>query len=398
MTTLDTVDSEVAVCPCGPGLPAAVCRLDEASLGALAAGIAAAGGPRVLLALRTADGWRERLLPGGADGAGTLAADCRADLLAGLPASPAGGWLAGWRCGACDSPVRATALRVRGRQGEQVLAALLGHGVPEPEAGWGQLLDSLGALAARRAAEAEGWREVERQARSRSEFLASMSHELRTPLTGIMGYADLLNLLPLGPEPREYAAAIKACGETLLTLINNVLDFSKIEAGRLRFESIPYSLRETAREAAEAVRPTALAKGLALELRIEPEVPAAQRGDATRVRQVLCNLLGNAVKFTSRGGVTLTCRARPGRSGWLEVGIADTGEGIPASLLSAIFDPYEQGRADTARRCGGSGLGLAISQRIARGMGGDLLVTSVPGEGSLFRFWLPNDLHGGADG
>ncbi len=395
MINLPTGDCEAEACPGAPGTPSAARRLDEASLGALAAGIAAAGGPRVLLFRQVGDGWREQVLPGGP---GTLAADCRADLLVGLPAAAAGGWLAGWRCGACGERVRATALRARGRHGEQVLAALLGHGVPEPEAGWGQLLDSLGALAARRAAEAEAWREVERSARNRSEFLASMSHELRTPLTGIMGYADLLNLLPLGPEPREYAAAIKACGETLLTLINNVLDFSKIEAGRLRFESLPYGLRETAREAAEAVRPTAIAKGLALEVRIDPEVPATQRGDATRVRQVLCNLLGNAVKFTSSGGVSLHCRLRPGRSGWLEAEVADTGEGIPSSLLAAIFDPYDQGRADTARRCGGTGLGLAISQRIARGMGGDLVVASTPGEGSVFRFWLPNDLRGAPGG
>ncbi len=260
------------------------------------------------------------------------------------------------------------------------------------------MLDSVGALAVRRAAEAEAWREVERRARNRSEFLASMSHELRTPLTGIMGYADLLNLLPLGPESREYATAIKACGEALLTLINNVLDFSKIEAGRLRFETIPYDLRETAREAAEAVRPTALAKGLALEVRIDPDLPVAQRGDATRVRQVLCNLLGNAVKFTSRGGVTADLPAPSRTVRVAGGGIADTGEGIPSSLLSAIFDPYDQGDVDTARRCGGTGLGLAISQSIARGMGGDLVVASTPGEGSVFRFWLPNDLHGAADG
>jgi signal transduction histidine kinase len=397
MMTCQTEDSEVGVCPGASDASAASCRLDETSLGALAAGIAAAGGPRVLLFQSMGDGWRERPLPGGARGAGSLAADCRAELLAGLPAAPAGGWLTGWRCGACGGLVRAPALRVRGRHGEQVLAALLGHGVPEPEAGWGRLLDSLGALAVRRAAEAEAWREVERRARNRSEFLASMSHELRTPLTGIMGYADLLNLLPLGPEPREYATAIKACGEALLTLINNVLDFSKIEAGRLRFEAIPYDLRETAREAAEAVRPTALVKGLSLEVRIDPDLPVAQRGDATRVRQVLCNLLGNAVKFTSRGGVSLNCRPRPGRSGWLEVEIADTGEGIPSSLLSAIFDPYDQGHADTARRCGGTGLGLAISQSIARGMGGDLVVASTSDEGSVFRFWLPNDLHRASD-
>ena len=397
MITRQTGNSGVTACPGGPDATA-TCRLDEASLGALAAGIAAAGGPRVLLFQRVGDGWRERILTDGQQSAGSLAADCRAELLAGLPATPAGGWLAGWRCGACGGQVRATALRVRGHHGEQVLAALLGHGVPEPEAGWGQLLDSLGALASRRAAEAEAWREVERRARNRSEFLASMSHELRTPLTGIMGYADLLNLLSLGPEPREYATAIKACSEALLTLINNVLDFSKIEAGRLRFETIPYDLRETAREAAEAVRPTALVKGLALEVRIDPDLPVAQRGDATRVRQVLCNLLGNAVKFTSCGGVSLSCRPRPGRFGWLEVAIADTGEGIPSSLQSAIFDPYDQGHADTARRCGGTGLGLAISQSIARGMGGDLVVASTPGEGSVFRFWLPNDLHGAADG
>ncbi len=398
MITRQTDVSEVAVCPGASDALVASCRLDETSLGALAAGIAAAGGPRVLLFQRVGDGWRERTLPGGAEGAGSLAADCRAELLAGLPAAPAGGWLTGWRCGACGSLVRATALRVRGRHGEQVPAALLGHGVPEADAGWGKLLDSVGALAVRRAEEAEAWREVERRARNRSEFLASMSHELRTPLTGIMGYADLLNLLPLGPEPLEYATAIKACGEALLTLINNVLDLSKIEAGRLRFETIRYDLRETAREAAEAVRPTALVKGLSFEVRIDPEVPVEQRGDATRVRQVLCNLLGNAVKFTSRGGVSLNCRPRPGRSGWLEVEIADTGEGIPSSLLSAIFDPYDQGRADTARRCGGTGLGLAISQSIVRGMGGDLVVASTPGEGSVFRFWLPNDLSGAVNG
>ncbi|MHB8079650.1 MAG: sensor histidine kinase [Candidatus Krumholzibacteriia bacterium] len=398
MIRLETPDTEVPACPCGPGASATTCRLDEASLGALAAGIAAAGGPQLLLFQRVGDGWRERSLPGAPTGDAAPAAACRVELLAGLPAATAGGWLAGWRCGACGGLVRATALRVRGNQGEQVLAALLGHGVPEPEAGWVQLMDCLGALAARRAAEAETCRDVERRARNRSEFLASMSHELRTPLTGIMGYADLLNLLPLGPEPREYARAIKACGDTLLTLINNVLDFSKIEAGRLSFETLPYSLRETAREAAEAVRPTALAKGLALEVRIAPEVPVAQRGDATRVRQVLCNLLGNAVKFTFHGGVLLTCRPRAGRTGWLELEIADTGEGIPATLLSAIFDPYDQGRADTARRCGGTGLGLAISQRIARGMGGDLVVSSTPGEGSVFRFWLPNELRGAPGG
>jgi PAS domain S-box-containing protein len=222
---------------------------------------------------------------------------------------------------------------------------------------------------------------------AKSDFLSNMSHELRTPLNGVLGYAQILQRDPdLTPRQKQSLGSIESCGHHLLTLINDVLDLSKIEAGRLEIERGPCDLHRLLTAVFDIVRPRAESKGLAIELDVAPEVPRGIVTDATKLKQTLVNLLGNAVKFTERGSVELAVR-QPGPDR-LELAVRDTGVGMSAEEIDDIFEPFRQATAGRAS-AGGTGLGLAISKRIVEALDGTLSLTSEPGRGSCFTIDLP---------
>jgi PAS domain S-box-containing protein len=227
---------------------------------------------------------------------------------------------------------------------------------------------------------------AEAATRAKSEFLANMSHELRTPLNGVLGYAQLLLRDPqLTPSQREGVQTIAECGSYLLELINDVLDLSRIEAGRLANDPQPTDLRELLADLERVVGPAAGRKGLALQLEAAAPIPALVMLDARHLRQVLLNLVGNAIKFTGHGSIRVTLGAAP--NGRLLAEVVDTGPGIAPEHLGAIFEAFRQ--TQTGAAAGGTGLGLTISQRLVRAMGGTIAVESTPGAGSRFFFSLP---------
>lgn len=226
---------------------------------------------------------------------------------------------------------------------------------------------------------------AEAASQAKSRFLATVTHEIRTPLGGILGMADLLLDTGLAPDQTAYARAVKTSGATLLSLIDEILDFSKIEAGRLDLDERPFGLAALVEDVVELLAPRAHEKGLEIASRVAADLPASVIGDAARLRQVLLNLAGNAVKFTSRGGVTVDVKAENGRT---VVCVEDSGIGIAPEHLPAIFREFEQADSTPARAFGGTGLGLAISQRIVERMGGSIEVSSTLAEGSMFRVVL----------
>jgi signal transduction histidine kinase/ActR/RegA family two-component response regulator len=244
----------------------------------------------------------------------------------------------------------------------------------------------LGELQLREARE-----RAESAGRAKADFLATISHEIRTPMNGVLGMLRIVRETPLTPEQRDYLKTASDSAETLLLLLNDVLDFSKIEAGRLELQSAPFAPALTARAVADLTHARARDKGLQFELHMDDHIPSVVIGDSNRLRQILVNLIGNAVKFTERGRVDLSvaCHERTDTSVVLHFTVTDTGIGIDSTALDRLFKPFTQADNSMARRYGGTGLGLAISVRLAQAMGGLLQVKSALNQGTTFRLILP---------
>jgi two-component system sensor kinase len=232
---------------------------------------------------------------------------------------------------------------------------------------------------------------AEAASEAKSRFLATMSHEIRTPMNGILGMAELVLSSHLSDRQRGYLETLKDSGKALLTLLNDLLDFSKIEAGKMELESIPFPLRDVVIDSARLLAVPAGRKGLNLVTRIEPDVPSHVIGDPNRLRQVIVNLLGNAIKFTAEGEVSIHAglRSHSHQESLLRITVRDTGIGIPASKQPFIFEAFHQTDSSVTRRFGGTGLGLAISSQLVQLMDGTIQVESEEGQGTAFHVDVP---------
>jgi CheY-like chemotaxis protein len=231
-------------------------------------------------------------------------------------------------------------------------------------------------------------------ARLKGQFLASLNHEIRTPLSGIMGMMELLLETPLDEQQREYVATTRVCAESLLAILNDTLEYSALSAGTVQLEEAEFNLLEMLKAIAAEHRTTARGKGLDLMCLLEDSVPETAVGDAVRMGRMISCLIGNAVKFTHHGKITMTATAERNKLGQTElsVKICDTGIGIPAEKLDAIFDPFQQLESGLARNYAGLGLGLAIAQKTVALMGGEIRVDSRAGNGSTFLVRIPLEM------
>ncbi len=253
-----------------------------------------------------------------------------------------------------------------------------------------------GTVALRRELQEQGGsnRHPGRQPRAKSQFLANMSHEIRTPLNGVIGMAELLMATELSQRQRRYASLAKSSAEVLTVLINDILDFSKIEAGKLDIECNEFNPTMLVEDVVELLAAKAYSKGLEISCHVSLAVPARVKGDINRVRQILINLINNAIKFTQTGAVAIRVLPEPATgegaadSTTLRFAVSDTGIGIPPERMDRLFKSFSQADASTTRKYGGTGLGLAISKQLAELMGGKVGVESEPGRGSTFWFTI----------